>query len=182
MMAASKPTSPLSLGQDSLCYTEHTLRDLNFRLRCSDLATVPYAPTPTPDIYSRQVLSWNKFRSQKALQTSSVLYPTDKHAEAILRHNSTGTSHRRTRLAFHPIIVSHPRACAHHWFGPPFAFRQTSSCSQLDRPASGRIAVTNALSDSLSLRIRFLNLATTIHSLAHFSTRTLQHRNAVTIM
>ena len=43
-----------------------------------------------------------KSRSRSALQTLSVLYLALKHNEAILRHTSTGTSHRQIRLAFHP--------------------------------------------------------------------------------
>jgi hypothetical protein len=42
--------------------------------------------------------------------------------------------------------------------------------------------VTRALSDLLSLRLHFINLATKINSLARFSKRTLQPRKAVTTL
>ena len=59
---------------------------------------------------SQEVLSWKGCRRKIPLHVLSVLYPTDKLNKAILRHISTGTSHRQVRVAFHPysqIIQMH---------------------------------------------------------------------------
>src|SRR3989338_2904291 len=97
MMAASKPTSVVSQVQDNLCYTEHQFWDLNSSLPCSGLGTVPYAPPPLPVSAVDTFRVGKEPRTQKGLQVLSVLYHVDEHTEAILRHNSTGTSHRQIR-------------------------------------------------------------------------------------
>jgi hypothetical protein len=83
-------------------YTEHKFRDLNCRLPFPGFAAAPYALPPILILSSIQVLSWKEFRRQKPLQTLSVLYLVHKQNKTILRHISTGTSHRRVRVAFHP--------------------------------------------------------------------------------
>lgn len=96
----------------------------------------------------------------------------------------------RVSLGFSPLVPAHPR----EWqltigFGPPPCFRKASAWPGLDRRASDRTPVTDrpfrrratfeqyALSLSLRLPARAVNLATEVNSLPHFSKRTSRRRN-----
>ena len=88
---------------------------------------------------------------------------------------------------FTPRRRSEERFAHQHPFGPPRPFRAASPCPRLDRPASGRTAVTwgeHTLPLAFAAGTRFpydfglsaLSLATAVHSLARSSKRTQQPR------
>ena len=86
-------------------------------------------------------------------------------------------------IGFSPLVPGHTSDLNLNMVnGPPSRFPWTSPCQGLDRPVSGLIPVTRALShplplqaagDSLSLRLRCFSLATEINSLPRVSKRTI---------
>ena len=101
------------------------------------------------------------------------LYPRLSFYEAAPKCISGRTSYYRTRLAFH----SYPQVIRdffnRHRFGPPPRFTGASTCSWIDRAASG-----SSLETTRPLQTRFpcgsspctdLNLATNDDSPAHFT-------------
>ena len=105
-MAASKPTSPLSLDADTLVpvHTERVFWDLNQRQGCSPLGCQPYADTPPLSVYATCA-----FGVGQGTDTFRCLHPQSvalqlqvSSAQARLTPTSIGTSYHRSRLAFHP--------------------------------------------------------------------------------
>ncbi len=102
-----------------------------------------------------------------------VLYPPmhclcDASPKAV----SERTSYSQIRLAFHSLPQVIPRRCTTNGFGPPFVFRQTSSCSWQAHLASGRIYTTDALFTlgfPMAASVKGFSRAIYIHSPAHSS-------------
>ena len=101
-----------------------------------------------------------RFGRRWSPRTHSVLYLHISLFEASPKAISRRTSYLQVRLEFHPYPQVIQDLFNDPWFGPPRCFTNASTCSWVDHLVSGlRSQTSSPFSDSLSLRLRFLNLA-----------------------
>ncbi len=144
-MAASKPTSPLSVADDAFQFhIWPTLWDLNLSLGCSPLGLGAYPLGPVSRGLRRR---W--IRSLKEKRNLSVPYfpisalphrlPRSRLVCKLLRRELAITG---LDWSLAPIPKSRERIAHHHPFEPPPGFRLTSLCSGIDRPVSSLTTMT----------------------------------------
>ena len=91
-----------------------------------------------------------------------MLYLHDSYIEASPKAISGRTSYLRVRLEFHPYPQLIPALFNVRGFGPPVRVTAPSPWPWVDHPVSGlRLRTHSPYSDSLSLRLRLINL--TLH-------------------
>ena len=153
-MAASKPTSWLSMKFHLLKCTEYIFRDLILRS-----GLFPFWPTElrprslTATLLISGIRSLTSLAPVKAIQDLiSALPPMGTH-NANPKAISERTSYYQVRLAFH----CYPHVIRWNWtttrFGPPLRFRGGSPCTWIDHLVSGPIHTTyiSRYSHSVSL-------------------------------
>ena len=167
-MAASKPTSWLSMGFDFVNSTKRLFGDLSwwsgfFSSRAWTLAPMPSLPN----------FNWCAFGvyqdliGGETLASCQSLYLTSVISEAAPKCISGSTSYLQVWLAFHPYPHLIGKFFNIHPFGPPFRVTGTSPWTWVDHLVSRLLLLTSSwaytirpdiapCSDSLSLRLHDL--------------------------
>src|SRR3990170_40945 len=144
-MAASKPTSPLSVADDAFQFDIWpTLWGLNLSLGCSPLGLGAYPLGPVSRGLRRR---WIRSLKEKR-NLSAPYFPISALPHRLPRSRLVCKLLRRelaiTGLdwSLAPIPKSGERIARQHPFEPPPSFRLASPCSGIDRPVSSLATMT----------------------------------------
>ena len=124
------------------------------------------------------------FSNLAAPSPFSALPPVNIY-EASPKAISGRTSYIRVRLEFHryPQVIHHH--CNGGWFGPPWSFTSTSTCSWIGHPVSGLLHATiRALNPRFPCGFapQVLNLAAYCNSPDHSTKGTTSHFNVLCVL
>src|SRR6266404_1073208 len=170
MMAASKPTSSLSV-QPHILSTERYLGTLAAGLACLPLAREAYPPRTDSRVTPCGIRSLIEFGTLVWALVHPVLYLRRSAHEASPQAISGRTSYHGVLLVFRSYPQVIPEVFNLHGFGPSVAVKQPSTCSWVDHLGFGSSA--SDYGRPFRTRFRFassaerLRLATDTNSQTH---------------
>ena len=158
-MAASKPTSPLSVAGDALQFILSRHLEALTLVRVRPLSELKFTPQPlTPVVYEDDDFGVCKGAKEFPPQSTQTVSLHRRHSRTRL---SYGTLRREPAVSgfdspFTPNPRSWERIARQNPYRPPSIWRLTSPCPGLDQPVSGLVAVTEGpiQTPSLALRLR----------------------------
>jgi hypothetical protein len=136
-MAASKPTSWLSVHRDLLYHLARTWGPYLTVWAVSLSSTKLIPRTLTPTRFTDGIRSLNGVGNLGGPLTQSVLYLHQLPREASPKAISGRTSYRRVRLAFHHYPQLIPQLFTAERFGPSRGLTPASPWPWVDHPVSG---------------------------------------------